>query len=245
MSTSVLRALKILELLSVSDKPLPLTRIAEQLDIPKSTTHAILRALASREFLEVTEHASYSIGLRAFEVGAAHLRSNDAVDIVIPQLAEITKTLGITSHYAILDGSDAVYLCKQDPPGLGIRLASSVGARLPAHVTAVGKAALAWLPGDELAAHFPAGTDLGQDGRIPAELAEVRERGYSFDDGETASGVRCLAAPVFSPSGPPAAIGVSYMLGSTLDAGDVAVQVMNAAKRLTQLLGTLTQKATA
>lgn len=245
MSTSVLRALKILELLSGSDKPLPLTRIAEQLDIPKSTAHAILRALASQEFLEVTEHASYSIGLRAFEVGAAHLRSNNAVDIVIPQLAYLTKELGITSHYAVLDGTDAVYLCKQDPPGLGIKLASSVGARLPAVVTAVGKAALAWLPGNDLAAHLPAGAEQRRDGGITAELAQVRERGYSLDDGATASGVRCIAAPVFSPSGAPGAIGVSYMLGSAVDAEAVAVHVMNSASRLTQLLGTLTRKATA
>jgi predicted transcriptional regulator len=132
MSTSVIRALDILELLSKADRPMPLTPIAEQLGIPKSTAHTILRDLASREFLVISEHASYSIGLKAFEIGAAHLRSLNALDVVTPQLVELTHALGVTSHYAILDAADAVYLCKEEPPGLGIKLASSVGARLPA-----------------------------------------------------------------------------------------------------------------
>ncbi len=246
MSTSVLRALEILELLSQAERPMPLTRIAEQLGIPKSTAHTILRALASREFLHVSEHASYSIGLRAFEVGAAHLRSNDVLDIVRPQLAELTRALGVTSHFAILDATDAVYLCKEDPPGLGIKLASSVGARLPAHVTAVGKASLAWLPGSELAGHLPAWDTAGAgDGsleKLVRDLAKVREQGFSVDDGDTAAGVRCIAAPVFNPSGPPGAIGVSYLLGSALDLDAAVAQVVSAAARSTALAGNRTGK---
>lgn len=241
MSTSVLRALEILDLLSKADKPMPLTPIAEQLGIPKSTAHTILRALASREFLVVSEHASYSIGLKAFEIGAAHLRSVSALDIVTPQLVELTHALGVTSHYAILDATDAVYMVKEDPPGLGIKLASSVGARLPAHLTAVGKASLAWLPEGELASHLPKAAGARRGGKtlegLAEELAKVREKGFSLDDGDTAVGVRCIAAPVFNPSGPPGAIGVSYLLGSPLELSAAAAQVVLAAERSTAQLG--------
>lgn len=220
---------------------MPLTPIAEHLGIPKSTAHAILRALAGRGFLTVGEHASYSIGLKAFEVGAAHLKSMDATDIVIPQLVQLTHALGVTSHYAILDAADAVYLCKEDPPGLGIRLASSVGARLPAHLTAVGKASLAWLPANELTAHLPlpagkTGTAGSPSARLAASLAKVRHQGYSVDDGETAAGVRCVAAPVFDPAGQRGAIGISYLLGAPLELDDAVAHVISAAGQSTALL---------
>jgi DNA-binding IclR family transcriptional regulator len=244
MSTSVIRALDILELLSKADRPMPLTPIAEQLGIPKSTAHTILRDLASREFLVISEHASYSIGLKAFEIGAAHLRSLNALDVVTPQLVELTHALGVTSHYAILDAADAVYLCKEEPPGLGIKLASSVGARLPAHITAVGKASLALLPESELAGHLP--DSQGLDGRqletLAAELAKVRRQGFSQDDGDTAAGVRCIAAPVFNHSGPPGAIGVSYLLGSPLELDAAITEVIRAAERATAQLGKRTVK---
>ncbi|MEV7648861.1 IclR family transcriptional regulator [Arthrobacter sp. NPDC089319] len=246
MSNSVLRALEILELLSKADRPMALTPIAEQLGIPKSTAHTILRALVSREFLVVSEHASYSIGLKAFEIGAAHLRSVSALDIVTPQLVELTHALGVTSHYAILDATDAVYLVKEDPPGLGIKLASSVGARLPAHVTAVGKASLAWLPEDEIAGHLPADVGTGPGSQLldgfAEQLAKVRQQGFSVDDGDTAAGVRCIAAPVFNPAGPPGAIGVSYLLGSPLELDAAAAQVVQAAERSTAQLGKRTSR---
>ncbi|MFI9605025.1 IclR family transcriptional regulator C-terminal domain-containing protein [Streptomyces sp. NPDC052043] len=128
------------------------------------------------------------IGLKAFEVGSAHLRRVGVTGIVAPELSRLTRALGVTSHYAILDHTDAVYLCKQDPPGLGIRLASSVGARLPSHLTAVGKACLAWLaeerawqatgcgsaavpPGRRISVAGPQATHHGHPWRSPRSAA--------------------------------------------------------------------------
>lgn len=241
MSTSVVRAMRILELLSGAGKPMTLTSIAEELAIPKSTTHSILKALNGRGFLDIDAHQNYTVGLRAFEVGASHLRSTNAVEVVIPQLVALTRDLGITSHYAILDGSDAVYLCKEDPPGLGLKLASSVGARLPAHTTAVGKAALAWLPEADLerclAAIREAVPQRQAVDRLLGELGAIRALGYSSDDGETALGVRCVAAPVLSSSGHPGSIGVSYLRGSSLQDQRVIDGVIRAARHASEVLG--------
>ncbi|GAA4360244.1 IclR family transcriptional regulator [Paeniglutamicibacter cryotolerans] len=240
MSTSVVRAMRILESLSGASRPMTLTAIADELEIPKSTAHSILKALASRGFLDVDEYQGYTVGLKAFEVGASHLRSTNAVEVVVPQLVELTRALGITSHYAILDGADAVYLCKEDPPGLGLKLASSVGARLPAHTTAVGKAALAWLPEANQEGYLAAlgGRRAGKLAvdRLRGELTAVRERGYSSDDGDTALGVRCVAAPVRYRSGPPGSIGVSYLVGSKVEDQKVVDGVVQAARRASELL---------
>jgi IclR family acetate operon transcriptional repressor len=96
------------------------------------------------------------------------------------------------------------------------------------------------LPESELASHLPA-DGPGPGGRpletLFSELAKVRTQGFSLDDGETAAGVRCIAAPVFNPSGPPGAIGVSYLLGSPLELDAAVTQVIRAAERATSQLG--------
>lgn len=241
MSNSVVRAARILNLLAASEKPLSLKQIAEAIEIPKSTAHGILRNLVQESYLDVHEPASYAIGLKVFEVGSAYLRQVGAVGVVASELVRLTRTLSFTSHYAVLDAADAVYLCKEDPPGLGVQLASSIGARLPAHLTAVGKTCLAWLDPDRVAEHVRADGNEGPAepflSTLQAELAEIRAQGYATDEGETALGIQCIAAPVFDLSGPRGAIGVSYLLEAHASAQNVAVEVMAASARATAVLG--------
>lgn len=241
MSTSVVRALVILELLADSEKALSLARISERLEIPKSTAHSILRSLIERRFIVSDTTGAYSIGLKAFEVGSAFVRHADMFNVVAPQLVQVTRTLEMTSHYAVLDGPDAVYLCKEDPPRFGVQLASSLGARLPARLTAVGKASLAWLSPQERAEHVhdSDGTELPETelAELLEELEEIRSSGYSTDDGATARGIRCVAAPVFDIDGSSGAIGVSYLRHDDLDSDAITAAVVDAAARTTDLLG--------
>ena len=218
-----------------------LTQIAEELGLAKSTTHGLLRELAGAAFLEVREPSTYTIGLRSFEVGAAYLRRTGAVGVVAPELVGLTRTLNVTTHYAVLDGTDAVYLCKEDPPGLGVQLASSIGARLPAELTAVGKACLAWLSPEALADHVrPTPNRQGESAistRLSAELTRIRQSGFATDSGEASAGIECVAAPVFDLSGPRGAIGVSYLMGLNKPVNEIAEKVTAVAARATGMLG--------
>ena len=242
MTSSVTRAVRILEFLAHNDKPMSLTKIAGSLAIPKSTAYTILRDLAAESFVTLTAPSAYSVGLKAFEVGSAHVRASGVVGVVAPELVRLTRTLNVTSHYAILDGTDAVYLCKEDPPGLGVQLASSVGARLPSHVTAVGKTCLAWLADPAVAGHV----DLkirGVNGeratlkQVKTELAMIREQGFATDDAQASVGIQCVAAPVFDLSGFKGAIGVSFLRGTIESIETVAAQVRAATERTSALLG--------
>lgn len=240
MSTSVERAMAVLELLAASDEALTPAVVAQRLEIPRSTAYKILRTLVDRDFVAVEDGNTYVVGLRAFEVGAAHIRRGNVVDTVAPQLTRVTQSLGVTSHYAILDGGDVVYLYKEDPPAAAIRLASSLGVRLPASVTAVGKSCLAWLPEKDISVFVedyvnggpgPSATELLE------ELTVVRERGFSTDEEDTASGIRCVAAPIFDFSGPRGAIGVSHMVTSSLEEERVATTIKDAADVVSAALG--------
>lgn len=243
MASSVVRAMRILDLLAHADRPAGLSAVADKLEMPRSTTHKILQDLVAEGFVTVVEPHAYTIGLKAFEVGAAHLHATGRIGAIAPELIRLTRSLDVTSHYAVLDAADAVYLCKEDPPGRGIQVASTiVGSRLPAYQTAVGKACLAWLPQDRLAAH-PAIANLPASAvdRLKAELTGIRDEGYAIDEGESTVGVRCVAAPVFDLSGPCGAIGTSYLLGADRSSEQIRHEVTDSAARVTTLLGGTTR----
>jgi DNA-binding IclR family transcriptional regulator len=242
---AALRALSILDLLSRSDEPMTLGEVATQLKLPKSSALTLLRALVVTEFCAADEKGLYGLGLHSFEVGAAYLRSMTPVRSVVPELQWLTESLGVTSHFAVLDRDEVTYLAKHDPPGLGLKLASSLGARLPAAVTAVGKAQLAFRAqgprGGEATAVDGADQPLGAELAVPSgferELEKVRMLGYAVDDGQTAVGIRCVAAPLFNDRGCCGAIGVSYLLGGEPSVTTVVKALVEAAGRASARLG--------
>lgn len=226
---SVSRALAMLELFARVGHPLGLAEIAKELRLPKSSALGLLRALVGSGFAAIDDHGGYVLGLRSFEVGAAYLRSMTPVRAVDRELHALTTNLGVTSHFAVLEGAEVIYLAKHDPPGTALRLASSLGARLPAASTAVGKAQLAHRAYGRL--------NSGASGDLDRELDAVRAEGYAVDEGVTLVGVRCVAAPVFDSAVCCGAIGVSYLVHGELGLGVVAKAVIAAARQASARLG--------
>ena len=226
---SVGRALEIIRVLAAAPNPVGLKDIAESLDLPRSSTLTLLRALRDHDFVSINDDGRYSVGLGCFEAGSAYARSMTPAKAADDELRRLTASYNITSHFAILEGTDVVYVAKQDPPNLGLRLASSIGARLPAIGTAVGKAQLA---------HTAIPSELEpMSETLLGELELTRTRGYALDEGETAFGIRCIAAPVFSDKGCVGAIGVSYLLQSELAMEDIVTGVLTVADAVTTRLG--------
>ncbi|HXW82512.1 MAG TPA: helix-turn-helix domain-containing protein, partial [Acidimicrobiales bacterium] len=128
VNRSVVRALSILELLSRNEGFMALGEVATRLKLPKSSALSLLRALVAGEFCVTDDKGHYALGVHSFEVGAGYLRSMTPVRSVTPELEWLTEVLGVTSHFAVLEHDEVIYLAKHDPPGLGLKLASSLGA---------------------------------------------------------------------------------------------------------------------
>jgi DNA-binding IclR family transcriptional regulator len=242
VNNSVTRALRLLELIADNDgAPMRLSALAAAIGAPKSSVHSILRSLVAQRFLEPTDDG-YRLGIRAFEVGSAYSRHMSPTRAVHAELVDLSHELKVTAHFAILDGPEVLYIEKEDPPGRGIRVASAVGARLPAHLTAVGKAALAYADASavalaDLSVRGTSGRALSQ-ARLDDELRQVRRDGYAVDDGDTAAGIRCVAAAVFDARQRCCgAVGVSYLTSAELSTEAVAQEVRAAANRTSQRLG--------
>ena len=227
---SVERAVLVLRLLA-DRGTLGLAEIARRLAVPKSSAADVLRALVVGDFVAQDPEGRYRLGLGAFEIGAAYLRAMTPTASVEPELRALTSELSATSHFAVLDGNEVVYLAKHDPPLRGLELASALGARLPAATTAVGKVQLAFLSVHDAEEPLDSSSFL--------EFARIRALGYALDEGGSTPGLTCVAAPVFSASGCCGAIGVSTLVRGHPPLQAMIEAVAAAAARATLHLGGL------
>jgi DNA-binding IclR family transcriptional regulator len=207
-STSVDRTIAILEAVAGRAAGMSNAEISRKLDIPKSSASYILRTLEKHGYLRrERETGKYRLGLKILNLGRSALSGVDVREVALPIMRHLVEHVHITSHLAILDGTQAVYVERVESPGF-IRMDTWIGRRMEIYSTSVGKALAAHLPEAQVLAMLRdrgmkrrTHTTITNPTRYLRELETVRERGYAFDDEENSVGVRCVAAPVFNAAG--------------------------------------------
>jgi DNA-binding IclR family transcriptional regulator len=216
---AVTRAAAMLDLLAENGgAPAGPSELGRRLGLPKSSIANICTALADAGLLRRVG-TGFALGRKLAELGGAYLTSVDAVQ----EFYEASHALPVgseeTIQLAVLDGIEMTYLARHDGRQ-PVRLTSQIGRRLPASVTATGKAALASLDDDEVRRRFenallPVLTSRSI--RTVDELIEnldlVRARGYAMDDEETVEGVVCfgVAIPGRQPGEGPYAASITLL----------------------------------
>jgi DNA-binding IclR family transcriptional regulator len=179
---AVPRALQVLEFLAQSGEPMRLSAVALALGLQKSTVHRILGSLASCGYVEqVQETSCYAVTLKLWELGTAH--EHPIKRTAAGFLQELHRSTGETVSLTVLAGDDVLYLDKLISPR-AIKFTTRVGSRVPAALTAGGKAMLAHLPNANACLKRTA-TRLKRTHRLDVEavireLEAVRARGYSI-----------------------------------------------------------------
>lgn len=251
MSTSRIksaeRVLDVLDLLARRGTPMAATEIASALDLPKSTTHHLLNVMRDRRFVSYwPDQRAWTLGVSAFEVGASYMRSGPLHREGQRHMVALTQAADETSHLAVLQGTDVIYLDKREPLKPGVRLVTEVGTRLPAHLTAVGRAILARLDPEQLSALYAGYSWPTRTGEGPTSLDDLRallhsdrELGYAVERDSTTNGITCIASPVVTRDGRPvAALGLAYLTGSHAEESttDLARLVTDAADHFSDSL---------
>jgi DNA-binding IclR family transcriptional regulator len=205
---AVIRALDVLELFL--DRPqLSAREVMERLDLPRTTVHELLVTLEARAYLISVpgQPVQYRLGMPLFQLGAAFAGRLDLVREAQSVARDVAAACDEAVHVAVLDGADVIYLLKVDSTH-PVRMVSAVGRRLPAHCTAVGKILLSGLDQAELDAVLTKDTlpgmtpeSITDPDRLRAHLEGVRVENVAFDNGESDSAMRCVAAAVRDHSG--------------------------------------------
>ncbi|MVU81460.1 helix-turn-helix domain-containing protein [Nocardia sp. ET3-3] len=207
------RGLRVLELLAQRPHPVPAALIARELGLPRSSTYQLLNELRAAGYVTyLATERKYGLGLAAFELGSAYLRQDPLERVAAPLLRGLVDAVGGTGHLGILHGNESLYLIEQRPRWPQT-LVTDVGVRLPAQLTATGRAMLARLESAHVRALFPNPAAFPmRTARGPRDLRSLRsllqierERGWSIEDGYVTTGFATVAAAVFDHGGRPIA----------------------------------------
>jgi len=210
---SLSRGLEALNYMTAHPGPVRLTDVAEALGVDKSNAAHLLKTLVAMGYAEQDDGRRYQPSGKL----AGRARTEHTLEEIVAvkeawrgTLEALVAETGECAHLAVLVGLRVWYIDKVDSP-LPLKVDHPIGALSPLHCTALGKAFLSFgqaqMPDDQLA--FTPRT-LTTRRALMDEIERTRVRGYSIDDEEFATGIRCVARPVYDTSAAMiAAIGVS------------------------------------
>jgi DNA-binding IclR family transcriptional regulator len=168
--------------------------------------------------VHLADEHRFGLGPAAFEVGSGYARQEPLQRIARRPLADLVDRVAQSAHLAILHGREVLYVVEERAPGRP-PLVTDVGVRLPAHLTASGRAILALLPASQVRALYPsAAAFVDRHGRGPRTLSalrtvltDTRQRGYAVEDGEVTPGLASVAVAVLDHNQHPvAAVAVTH-----------------------------------
>lgn len=260
------RTLEVLLLLARSASPIPARTIGSELGIPKSSLYHLLAAMQSKGFVTPTigisaensqsengqiESSLWGLGVSAFEVGSAYMRHEPlearARPILISLMKRVAGIAPLVGHLGILRGGDTFYLLKESTGG-PITVISEIGVRLPASLTASGRAMLSYLCAAQVRALFPNSdafiTRTGKGPQNPSQLKDLlsreRKQGFSMESGLVTREHSSVAAAVFDHLREPVAAINLVFRDATIDHSDLQTlveAVQDSSRELTKRLG--------
>lgn len=197
------RAHAILDLVAGSDAAQTVSELAKRLKLPKSTVHGLCATMVNLGLLTRRPDNSFQIGPHIMRWSNAFQATADLVaefGSIVDQLDVLT---GETITLSVLEGAEVMYIaCRNSTLPLGITF--RIGMRLPAPFTATGKAILSTMEDEHvrsvMANRWPAPLTANSVPHLDAlleELADVRQSGFSVDNGQVREGMTCFGVPVF------------------------------------------------
>jgi IclR family pca regulon transcriptional regulator len=242
------RGLHVLARVAAARGAIGVSELAQRAQLDKATTYRLASKLVELGYLVRDDDGKFGLSLHVLDLGFAYLASLDLRTQALPQMRRLHDEYDGAITLSVLDDTDIVYVERISPKGLQASMPVGIGARLPVHCTAMGKAILAYIAPDRLAAlldriDYAKWTErtIGSRAAFEADLERTRKCGFGLTDQEMIDGLRAVACPIFDHHGTPIA-GLSVALpvqACSLDdlIGSVGPRVAAAGKIVSSHLG--------
>jgi DNA-binding IclR family transcriptional regulator len=215
---SVDRAARILKVLASGPRRLGVSEIADRLALTRPTVHGLLQTLQAHGFVEQDRHSDkYQLGAGLLQLGNSYLDLNELRSRSLTHADRLAALADAAVRVGVRHGDSVVIVHHVFRPDTTLQILE-VGAELPLHASALGKAMLAYASeaaiDDLLAEPLPRLTSrtLGA-AALRGELEDVRRRGFAREKDEAVLGESSLAAAIFDHSGH--AVGAIAIVGDS------------------------------
>lgn len=198
------------------DRPsMTLSQVASEAAISRATSRRILRTLCMLGYVEQNGR-QFCLSPSILNIGFAYLSTQSWIERAQPVMKELSERFQETCSAAVLQGTEVVYVA--DVPARRIMsVSASLGSRLPAFHTSLGRSQLGALPEAEIWRRLKS---IRIDAYTPSTIIDLQAlfervrddfaRGFSIVDEELEKGLRSIAVPVLNRGGQPiAAIALS------------------------------------
>ena len=201
------RAIDLLDVLAESGS-MTLSALATQMGQSPATIYRALCTFQARGMVENdTLTQEWAIGATTFRIGATFLRRSNVTSSALPAMRSLMEITGETSNLGI-EKSHMVVFISQVETHESIRAFFPPGTQGPMHASGIGKALLSTFTDRQLDQYFQTAemsaftpNTICSATDLMADIANIRLRGYAFDDEEKAIGMRCIAAPIVNYQG--------------------------------------------
>ena len=207
---SLIRGLKLIDLLSNYPNGCPLAQLAELAQLNKSTVHRLLQGLQQEGFVQpATTTGSYRLTTKCLSIGHKMFSSMNIIHLAAPYLEQLNLKTGETVNFSMRENDQAIMIYKLEPTTGMLQTRAYIGQRMPLFCSGMGKLYLAfdanwesylehyWLQHSAeirpLTCHTI--TDLSA---MKQELAVISEQKFALDKEENELGVTCIAYPIFN-----------------------------------------------
>lgn len=197
---------------------LTLSDAARQVGISRAAARRILLTLVEEGYVEA-DGRFFRLRPRVLELGYSFLSSLGLDDVAATTMKRLVESTLTSCNISMLDGEEIVYLYRVPAPaGPMPSYDVSIGSRLPAHLTAMGRVMIGALPIEQrdallstMALHRNTRFTITDSRELAAVIKADRLQGWSLVSHEHAEGLCSLALPLDVP-GRAMAIGVGWMV---------------------------------
>ena len=246
LNRTVERSMKILQLVSKSERGLTLQELSTELDVPKSSVYVIVQTLLALGYITPYRfnNKRYCIGLKLFSLGMKYLEGQNIVEECAYYLNPLAEKYHKTGFVGVLENDVIVYIHKY--VGQGAVLAScALGSRHEVYATSLGKAALAFSDEEtqnriinKLELKSVTENTINSKEKLLDELALTRKRGYSTDLKEHENKTICFGVPIFDYKGQVlAAISLSDIADSSEKYENMTTELVECGKQISKAFG--------
>lgn len=197
-----LRVVKILDLINNYENGLSFLDISTKLEIPKSTLSPILKTLEITNFIEKNDKGCYIASFKLFQLGLSYSGRLDSLSMIKKQMEIVVDKIGEIVQFGVLIDDMVLYLEKVSAPD-NIEIVSSVGKKIPAIYTALGKALLSGFSDEEIIEKFKdyefvkyTENSITNINRLLDEIHMVRKKGFAVENQEFTLNTSCVAVPI-------------------------------------------------
>jgi len=198
-----------LEVLQVFDAEHPrmtLSEVAAQANMDRAKARRFVLTLHALGFVKRVGR-QFELTPKVLQLGYAYQASNQYRAVIEQYLGDITAELGESSSLGVLDGKDVVYVVRSSARHRLMAITLSVGTRLPAVYTSMGRVLLSQLPDKELDSFLDSVEltpftpyAIKSVASLKEEILKARSQGFAIVDQELDSGLRSVAVPVYTSS---------------------------------------------